>query len=88
MIEFYASILMPFFMRVFPPFPNFKRGGLLALCCKRIVARVAAVPSKFIRGFDGQVKGIIIRSIHQNNLRPKDQQLRNFRLAVQIWAQR
>ena len=73
-------LLVPVAMGDQPPFPDLKGGGLLAFQSERIVARVTAVPTEFIRGFDSQVEGIVIGSIHKDDLRAKDEQLRHLRL--------
>ena len=66
-----------FFLRGNDLLPNFEGGGLFAFGCKGIVACVAAVPAKFLRGLDRQVESRIVIPIHQDDLRAKDEQLRD-----------
>src|SRR5262245_34405243 len=87
MVEVFAEFLMPFRMCILPPFPNFERGRFLALGCDRLVASIAAVPSKFMCGFDGQVKGVVVGSLHQNHLCAEDQQLCHLRWWGRFWSE-
>src|SRR4030065_228462 len=73
----FTHLLVQFAVRLLPPFPYRERGSLLAPRRERIVARVAAVPAKLVRGFDRQIERVVIRSIHQNDLRPINEQLRD-----------
>ncbi len=70
------------------PIPDFQGGGLFPFGGEGIVACVAAVPAKFLRGLDGQVEGIVIAAIHQDHLRAEHQQLGDFGRRGSCAAQR
>ena len=57
---------------------DFKGTGLLTLAGERVVAGVAVIPAVFSSRLETKIKRLIVRSIHRNHVRTKDQQLRNF----------
>ena len=72
------SRLVPGTMFLTPPFPYLQGRSLLPFSSEGIVARIAAVPAKFFGSLDGQVKGIVVTAIHQDDLRAVDKQLGHF----------
>jgi len=87
MLESLAELIVPFRVRILPPFPDLEGGGLLPLCSERIVARVAAIPAKFVRAFHGEIEGVVVRAVYQNNSRAEDEQLRHLRLRRGLWRE-
>jgi len=59
-------------------FPDFESGGFFPFHSERIVTSIPAVPAKFIRRQDAQVKSLVVTAFDQRHVRAVHQQLGDF----------